>query len=1222
MGWQFWIDRGGTFTDLVAVSPQGKWIVRKFLSEQSDQSIDPAIRTIREILKIEEGSPIPYGLVKEVRLGTTVATNAFLEETGDPVLLLTNIGYADVLRIGDQHRSSLFSLKLESPPFLAREVLEIPGRIDSNGSEIEPLSFEFLNKSIILKNWLDLQHPCAIAMMHSYKNPSHEICLHNWLKKFGFKTVICSHAVAPLPRFIPRGKTALAEATISPILSKYLLKFRNDLGKSTKLSVMTSSGALFSPEHLYAKDTILSGPAGGMVGALAAARFTGYVDQQIVGFDMGGTSTDVFYVSSALGNRLPRDSEIELAGHRLMAERLPIHTVAAGGGSIIYLNNQRLHVGPRSAGANPGPACYQRGGPLTITDANLFLGRIQVNSFPKVFGPSFNQPIDPAITEKEFVQIAERLNTSPEKVAQGALLIAIERMSDAIKKVSLCSGHDIKDGILVAFGGAAGQHACQLAGELGVKKILLHPLGSVLSAYGIGVSRPTKFFTKYVSMPLDSKSLLALKDLLTEQHINSENYLKKSEGYSKLIDSSKSEFYAKIEIRHKSQDFGLKLIFDHSSEISSLMKSFEEEHFRKFGYIPEQDDNMVIERIDVEVFFPLLRKDQSIPQKLSSQVKSPDLVRVFLSDQGWTMIPCYNRENLTSNLFIQGPALIVEVNTTIFLESGWKATVDQFGSLILESDETYSKEIGIGSLSIKAIDQNPNSVKLELYRHRFSAIAVKMGERLRQTSRSVNIRERLDYSCAVFDQNGNLVANAPHIPVHLGSMGEAVVELLKEVENGRRRPLKSYETVITNDPFHGGTHLPDITAITPVFSGFNKPRFYVASRGHHADVGGLTPGSMPPFSRTINDEGLLLSNETFILDGKYDSFFWERRLKSSCYPPRNPSELLADLQAQVAANQLGVFELEDLVSREGYQEVNNYMAYLQTNAALAIRKLISTLNDSSFSVELDNGLILDLNISIDKIGNKVKLDFSKTSLQGCHNFHAPLAVTKAVILFAFRCLIEEEIPLNAGCFEPIELIVPKGCLLNPTPPSAVVAGNVETSQALANLIFGALGVAAANHGTMNNFTFGNKENQYYETIAGGGGAGNGFNGSDCLQTHMTNSRITDPEILEQRYPVRLELFSIRKGSGGEGLWHGGNGLLRKIRFLSPMKVSILSGSRRIKPFGIHGGCSGDIGINQLERIDGRQENLEGCASIDINPGEAISIATPGGGGYGEATSAR
>ncbi len=1235
MAWQFWIDRGGTFTDLVGLSPSGERIVRKVLSEQPDQPGDPAVQAIREVLAVDGEDAIPHGLIDEVRLGTTVATNALLEGKGEPVLLFTNTGLADLLRIGDQHRAELFALQIQHSPFLAQAVVEVTGRLGADGKETQPLVIDEALESEVKRLGEVGYTSCAIALLHSYLNPNHELQLKDWLAGMGFSNVVCSHQVCPLPRLVPRGQTTLVEATVSPVLFGYLNQVRRALGPLPRLRVMGSSGGLLAPDWLLAKDTILSGPAGGMVGAVAAARASGLIQKDLVGFDMGGTSTDVFYVPAGQREEdWQRCPETEVAGQRLMAARLPIHTVAAGGGSIIISDGERLQVGPHSAGANPGPACYRRGGPLTITDANLLLGRLQVKDFPAVFGVSANQPLDLKVVQEQFARLSSSMGSTPETLAEGALTIAVERMADAIRQVSLLRGHDIRGGVLVAFGGAGGQHACRLAAQLGLKRVLLHPLAGVLSAHGIGHARQRQRQDHSVRRPLSEALLATLQALREHAQAEAEQRLQESGDLTIRSGLPSVTRVARLEIRYSSSEQGLMLLLEPTADTTSLKKAFETEHKQRFGYRPPDNEPLIVERLEVDVLASTTQPVQSqdmhnkAGQQSVSQKTEQQFVRVHWPDLGWSLVPIHQRERLKTGCLLEGPALIVESTGCIVLEPKWRATLDPQGALLLDfiASEaiTDQQAVALSSQQVPSqqassqqpSSQQPDPVLLELFHHRFVAIAEQMGERLRQTSRSVNIRERLDFSCAVFDNQGALVANAPHIPVHLGSMGESVVDLLQQIAAGERLPLRKGETVLSNDPFHGGTHLPDITAITPVFANSEKPRYFIACRGHHSDVGGLTPGSMPPFSRSIDDEGLLLRNESFVIDGQFDRQFWQQRLQRGSMPPRKPQELLADLQAQVAANQLGVREMEALVNRVGDEQVSTYMNHVQTNAAQAVGRVIETLDDHAFVVELDNGSRLCLQLSIDKARRLATLDFSGTSAQGSDNFQAPLAVTKAAVLYVFRCLVDVDIPLNSGCFAPLKLIVPKGCLLNPIPPAAVVAGNVETSQALCNLLFGALGVLAASQGTMNNLTFGDAEHQYYETIAGGSGAGRGFEGADGIQTHMTNSRLTDPEILEQRYPIRLERFAIRRGSGGLGRWRGGDGLLRQFRFLSPMTVAILSGARRVAPFGLRGGQPGALGANQLVHADGQLESLNGCTQVDVAAGDALRIQTPGGGGYG------
>ncbi|QEY32042.1 5-oxoprolinase [Synechococcus sp. RSCCF101] len=1226
MAWQFWIDRGGTFTDLVGIAPDGAVVVRKVLSEQPEHRGDPAVRAIGEVLGLPEGAAIPAGCIDEVRLGTTVATNALLEAAGEPVLLVTNRGLGDLLQIGDQHRPDLFALAIRRPAGLTAGVVEVGGRLDARGREVEPLQLDgALEREI--EQWRERGvNSCAIALMHAYAEPRHEQRLQTWLRERGFRTVVSSHEVCPLPRLVPRGQTCLAEAAVAPVLQRYLTQVRRALGPKPRLRVMGSSGSLLSPLRLLAKDTILSGPAGGMVGAVAAAQRAGLADGPLVGFDMGGTSTDVFHVAPGLREEdWPRIPETEVAGQRLMASRLPIHTVAAGGGSIIRSDGeQRLLVGPRSAGANPGPACYRRGGPLTITDANLLLGRLQLSRFPAVFGPDGTLPPDRQVVEARFAELAQCLGTSPVEVAEGALAIAVERMADAIRRVSLQRGHDIRGGSLVAFGGAGGQHACRLAEQLGLERVLLPPLAGVLSAWGIGHARQRRERQRAIRQALDDTLLTDLRRQAEAELAAGLAELRQSGDWSAGAAPGDGERRQRIELRYGSSEQGLLLPLPAAGDRDAVWMAFEEAHRQRFGYVPPRNDALVVERLVVELVAPVAVSGRGTESTGRSQEAPPsrEAARVHWPGEGWRSVPLLQRQDLRPDHTVSGPALIVESTGCTVLEPGWQAQTDGNGALLLERCEQApgpgSSAPAAAGARAEPMAARPDPVLLELFHHRFMAIAEQMGERLRQTSRSVNIRERLDFSCALFDHRGALVANAPHIPVHLGSMGEAVVDLLAQIESGERGPLGPGETVLSNDPFHGGTHLPDITAITPVHIDAGGPRFFVACRGHHADVGGLTPGSMPPFSRRIGDEGLLLRNVPFVVGGQHDRSLWERRLREGPMPPRNPGELLADLQAQVAANQLGVRELQQLVQRQGLEPVTTYMDHIQAQAAQAVRRVIEGLGSGRFSLELDNGTRLQLQLRVDRSRGEAVLDFSGTSPQGDHNFQAPLAVTKAAVLYVFRCLVREPIPLNAGCFQPLQLIVPEGCLLHPRPPAAVVAGNVETSQAVCNLLLGALGASAASQGTMNNLTFGDGRRQYYETIAGGSGAGSGFEGASGVQTHMTNSRLTDPEILEQRYPVRVERFGLRRGSGGRGRWRGGDGLVRRIHFLEPMTVAILSGSRRVAPFGLAGGEAGRVGRNRIERADGSSEELPGSAQVEAMAGDRLTIETPGGGGYGPA----
>ena len=1230
--WQFWIDRGGTFTDLVARHPSGQLLVRKVLSEQPDVPGDPAVAAMRELMGLAAEQRIAPELIEELRLGTTVATNALLESAGEPVLLVTNRGLADLLLIGDQHRQDLFALAIPKPPSLLTAVEEVDCRLDADGRELEPLRLEDAFMQRLVRHHEAGIRCCAIALMHAWRDPVQEEALAKVMRTVGFSTVVCSHEASPLPRLVPRGQTTLVEAAVRPVLSGYLAQVQAALGDQTRLRVMTSSGALQQPSSLLAKDTVLSGPAGGMVGAVAAAQQAGLGASALVGVDMGGTSTDVFCLPSGAADReWERNAVTEIAGFQLTAFRLPIHTVAAGGGSIICGDGGRLTVGPRSAGAEPGPACYRRGGPLAITDAHLLLGRLQVEAFPAVFGPNRDQPPDLQATRKGFQALMQQLGQDPEQLAEGALDLAVEAMAGAIRQVSLMRGHDIRGGVLIAYGGAAGQLACRLAESLGLLQVLLHPLAGVLSAYGLGQARQRQLHQRSIRRPLDAALLTQLPAMVRADLNQAILDLRKLTAVSPAA----QEHQIRIELRDPSAEQGLMLSLASAVEEldqHQLETCFNEAHRRRFGYVPPRHAPLIAERLEVEVLDATVQSALQSTSESHGASATPSTTpsataqraRVHLKEQGWCEVPVLERWQLKRDQHLSGPALILDPTAGIVLEPGWRARLLDGGIVLLEAGcgtGAESSHVG-GHVSEASADENPapDPVDLSLFHHRFMQIAERMGERLRQTSRSVNMRERLDFSCALFDSRGALVANAPHIPVHLGSMGDAVEDLLGQIRRGQRPSLAAGDTVISNDPFHGGTHLPDITAITPCFvEGDPEPFAFVACRGHHADVGGQTPGSMPPFSSSIEEEGLLVRNHWLTAGGKPDRSGWNQRLQGLSSAPRDPELLWADLQAQAAANHLGVELLDRLLELEGHQRVQRYLQHVQDHAADTVRRLIRRFKDRSFEVELDNGATLKLALKVDRERQQAVLDFSGTSAQGRHNFHAPLAVTKAAVLYVIRCLVEEPIPLNAGCFRPLTLIVPKDSLLNPSEPAAVVGGNVETSQALCNLLFASLGVMAAAQGTMNNLTFGDGRRQYYETIAGGGGAGKGFAGSSGVQTHMTNSRLTDPEILEQRFPVRLERFGFRRGSGGAGRWSGGDGLVREFSFLEPMTAALLSGSRTVAPFGLAGGEPGETGKAQLIRPDGTVQELDGCVQLQVSPGDRLLIATPGGGGFDRCT---
>ena len=1242
-GWRFWVDRGGTFTDLVGLSPDGILHVRKVLSRTPGATGDPAVGALRSVLGLADGEPIPAGLVAEVRLGTTVATNALLERATAPVLLLVNRGFADLLRIGDQHRPDIFALAIEAAPLPELRVLEIDGRLDAQGRELEPLRLDDALAERLRQGIAAGYGSVAVALLHSSRHPAHERAVGAWLESIGVPAPLLSHQVSPQPRLVPRGTTTVVEAAIAPVLRRYLAQVQQALGAGPRLRVMTSAGGLRAPDLLLAKDTILSGPAGGMVGAVAAAQRAGFAEGPILGFDMGGTSTDVFHREGGaadLGGE--RSSETEIVGLRLQAAMLPIHTVAAGGGSVLALREGRLTVGPQSAGADPGPACYRNGGPLTVTDANLLLGRLPVAALPALFGPGGDQPADGEAVREGFAALAASLAASqasppdppsppsPEALAHGALTIAVERMAEAIRRVSIQRGHDIRGAVLVSFGGAGGLHACALAERLAIGRVLLPPLAGVLSAWGIGLARQQLLRERSVGRPLSPALLPELEHLAGALVAEAADL----RAAGDLAADQPPEVRRRIELRLAGRDRGLELDGPGpGDDVASLRERFDALHQRRFGH-GVADEALVVERLWVEVGAPAAapegpwRVDADGPCPAASLAHSPTAEPVLTplclpaadgTGLAWRSVPLWRRSQLGAGQRLVGPAVVLDDTGTLLLEPHWSAEVCPDGALLLE------RQAALAIAPERAPAPGPDPVRLELYNHRFSAIAEQMGVRLQQSARSVNIRERLDFSCALFDGDGRLVANAPHIPVHLGSMGESVAALRRAVARGVLPPFAPGDAIAVNDPFHGGTHLPDITVITPVFppgaTAGSPPLFFVACRGHHADVGGITPGSMPPFSRTLAEEGLLLTHVPLLLGGVWQEEDWRRRLAAGPHPVRNPDQLLADLQAQIAANRLGAEELVRLVERHGQREVGEAMAEVQAHAGEVVRRAIDGLRDGDHAVELDDGAVIRVAVRIDRARRRARVDFHGTSAQQDGNRNAPLAITRAVVLYVFRTLVGEEIPLNDGCFDPIDLVVPHGCLLHPRPPAAVVAGNVETSQAVANALFGALGVMAAAQGTMNNLSFGDANRQYYETICGGTGGGVrpdgcGFAGASAVQSHMTNSRLTDPEILEERFPVQLEHFAVRRGSGGAGRWAGGDGVVRQLRFLAPMTVALLSGSRRVPPFGLAGGEPGCCGRNAIARADGGWQELPGCAELAVAPGDRLRIETPGGGGYG------
>ncbi|TVQ84346.1 MAG: 5-oxoprolinase [Micavibrio sp.] len=1197
--WQFWIDRGGTFTDIVARDPSGGFVTHKLLSENPGQYEDAAIEGIRRLTGMDRGAEIDSGIIAHVKMGTTVGTNALLEHKGEKTVLVITKGFKDQLRIGYQARPDIFARQIVMPEMLYSDVIEADARFGAEGEEIRPLDTAALEK--------DLQNAfakgcrsCAIVFMHGYRHTKHEEQAADSAKKTGFSQISVSHAVAPLIKLVGRGDTTMVDAYLSPILRRYVDRVAAAV-KDVPLMFMRSSGGL-TDAHLFAgKDCILSGPAGGIVGAAETAKAAGF--DKIIGFDMGGTSTDVAHFAGEYERRF----DTVIAGARIRAPMMDIHTVAAGGGSICFFDGMRMRVGPDSAGADPGPAAYRKGGPLTVTDCNVMLGKLRPEFFPHIFGENADRPLDREIVAEKFKDIAAQIEQetgekrSPKQVAQGFLDIAVLNMADAIKKISIQRGYNVTGYTLACFGGAGGQHACPVADMLGIRRIYLHPFAGVLSAYGMGLAATTAMREKSVEQPLESGTLSQLTEIFDDLITQTAAEMQKQNFTADAL-----THHRRLHIRYDGTDKAQIVPF---GTYEDIVENFEKQYLQHYGFLmPEAA--LIVEAAAVETVGKSYA--QGGTQRFFNSEKSADpLDRVDVYMRGTSYdTPVYDRAALPDGHVIDGPAIIREETGTTVLEPGWQAVQDAHGNLVLtRKTDAAAQNTGIDT-------EKADPVILEVFNNLFMSIAEQMGAVLENTAYSVNIKERLDFSCAVFDREGGLIANAPHMPVHLGSMGESV----RTIINNRSGKMKPGDCYMLNDPYHGGTHLPDITVITPVFDETDpqEPLFYVASRGHHADIGGITPGSMPPFSTHIDEEGILLNDIEIVSAGRFREKELREILGSGKYPARAIDRNIKDLRAQIAANMRGVQELHKMTRDYGLNVVNAYMKHIQDNAAEHVRRAIGVLKDGKFVQKMDNGAEIHVKISIDKKQRSATVDFTGTSAQlSGSNFNAPLSVCRAAVLYVFRTLVDDAIPMNEGCMRPVKMIVPEGTMLNPKPPAAVVAGNVETSQCVTNALYGALGVLAAAQGTMNNFTFGNETHQYYETICGGSGAGPDFDGTSAVQTHMTNSRLTDPEILEFRYPVRLEEFSIREGSGGTGKHKGGDGVVRRIRFLEKMTAALLANHHKIPPFGVHGGGAGKTGLCRVERKDGAIEIITSTGETELQPGEIIHIETPGGGGYGE-----
>lgn len=1194
--WEFWIDRGGTFTDLVFRNPLGELCSYKLLSDNEEHYQDAIIQGIKDCLH-RFGTGLATAEIKAVKMGTTLSTNALLEHKGERVVLAITKGFGDALKIGYQNRPDLFALHIRLADPLYEKVIEINERMDAKGTIITPLDEKSALNSMQAAYNQGFRS-IAIVLVHAAHYPQHERQLKKLAQKVGFTQISLSHEVAPVMKLIVRGDTTVVDACLSPLLQHYIQKLEQELEK-TPLYFMQSNGGLIAARLFQGKDSIFSGPAAGVTGMIETSRLAGF--DKVIGFDMGGTSTDV----SHFAGEEEWYYNYDVSGIRMHAPMRMIHTVAAGGGSILYFDGQRYTVGPDSAGANPGPACYRRNGPLTVTDCNVRLGKIQADFFPKFFGLSGNQAIDLEIVNKKFQDLQSQINKATcsqktaEQIAEGYLQVAVENMANAIKKISIGRGYDVRQYVLNCFGGAAGQHACLVADSLGIETILIHPLAGVLSAYGMGLAKMSVFRESAIERPLkrgilaDLRRQFARLEELACKELPLEN-----------TERDRMHFTFRVHLRY--QDSDTVLVVD-LANIGLMKKKFMEKHRQKFGFSPV-GRALVIESISVK-----LELEQTIPLKAETvitrerkpdEIPSEGAVSVFTHGV-FHQAFLYQRKHLLPGDCIQGCAIICEDNATTFVEPGWQARVSNNNNLLL----TRIKPLADKKINSKKADP----ALLEVFNNRFMNIAEQMGEVLRNTAASVNIKERLDFSCAIFDDQGELVANAPHIPVHLGSMSETVKAILKS----NKQSMHPDDVYILNSPYNGGTHLPDVTVITPVFDKSGKNLlFLTGSRGHQSDIGGITPGSIPASSQCIEEEGVLINHFKIVSRGHFLEKATLKLLQNARYPARNPGQNLADLKAQIAANASGARGLLALVAEVSLKVVEDYMRHVRDNACFAVQKLLARLEDNHFSYSMDDGSTIKVSIRIDKRKKEATIDFTGSSAQHPGNFNAPIAITRAAVLYVLRCLMAENIPLNNGCFVPVKLIIPAESILDPVYPAAVVAGNVETSQCIVDTLLGAFGAVAASQGTCNNLTFGNASYQYYETICGGAGAGPGFNGASAVHTHMTNTLLTDPEILEWRFPVMLESFYIRPGSGGNGQYEGGDGVIRCIRFLENMTANLVSSHRKVPPYGLKGGEAGKTGLNRVLRKNGETVVLNSSAQIEMFAGDVLIIETPGGGGYG------
>ena len=1193
--WQFWVDRGGTFTDIVGRAPEGTLHSHKLLSENPEQYKDAAVQGIRELLKLAPSDPIPKHMISAVKMGTTVATNALLERKGERTLLLITRGLGDLLRIGYQNRPKLFDLNIKLPEQLYERAVEVPERVTAQGEVITPLDEDAVRNSL-RDAYASGFRSVAVALMHSYRFHNHELKIGEIARQEGFTQISLSHQTSPLIKLVGRGDTTVVDAYLSPILRRYVQQVSDALGDGLKsggaLMFMQSNGGLTDAGLFQGKDAILSGPAGGVVGMVKSAQAAGF--DKLIGFDMGGTSTDVCHFAGDY----ERSFETEVAGVRMRAPMMSIHTVAAGGGSILSFANGRMQVGPHSAGANPGPACYRRGGPLTVTDCNVLLGKLQPDQFPHVFGPNADQPLDPKVVRDLFEQLSKQIATetgqaqkSAEDLAEGFLRIAVENMANAIKKISVQRGYDVTQYTLNCFGGAGGQHACQVADVLGIKSIFIHPYAGVLSAFGMGLadirSMREHQFAEDISQTARAEDIFTELEAVTRQEVLDQGIMPDHITLSRIAHIRTSGSQQTLEVAFGSEP--------------KMRSDFDAAHLKRFGFVPKYQQ-LIIDLLSSEAI-GATGEAASASVKSSPKAAADKAMELYENGARRT-VALVDRASLQKGQKLMGPAVIFEDTGTNVIDRGWQAETVDGGNLVLRRIEPIKRAEAVGT--------SVDPVMLEVFNNLFMSIAEQMGATLANTAYSVNIKERLDFSCAIFGPEGDLVANAPHVPVHLGSMSESVRRILQQNE-GKIRPG---DVFMMNNPFNGGTHLPDVTVITPVFDERETDIiFLVASRGHHADIGGKTPGSAPPDSQHIEEEGVLIDNFLLVSKGVLQESETRDLLASARYPCRNIDQNMADLGAQIAANATGAEALRKTVDHFGLNVVHAYMGHVQDNAEESVRRVLDVLKDCSFRYPLDSGAEIAVKIEVDKSARKAVIDFTGTSPQDRQNYNAPRSICRAVVLYVFRTLVGADIPMNEGCLKPLDIRIPDGSMINPRHPAAVISGNTEVSQAIADTLYGALGVIAGSQGTMNNFVYGNEHYQNYETIGGGTGAGPDFCGASAVHSHMTNTRMTDPEVLESRFPVRVDEFSIRRGSGGQGTWRGGDGITRKLAFLDPMTVTVLSSHRVTEPAGSMGGGAGKCGENMIARQDGALEKLEGNDAAQMSAGDVFIMHTPGGGGY-------